>query len=392
MEKEKLIYNPNFEKYFEINYNLLLKLYNEDDRMKEHRERNGNNQTDISNTLGVMAMQSWLLHQWANGMKEFRLDFENNSAKNADKYDEVSAMTLFEINKILEIENSTPEDFDKLSKHFQTWGFIDVPTYLFSSYITKLNLHYLNQLTSVYKDNNKTYNELLKHIKGKEELLKEKKINSSRLEETLEKISQLEKQIIRPSNYDINSLAEYYINCFLKKRGKPSLRDLEKGSNYNKDKWGKSIFSNPEFLLLVTHKLKKIVQLNPELEISANDVSNDFLKRYTKIQETERKKFYSSKGVKNFNENIFKDYMEQTAFRQKVINKAQYQVKWLFWNRHPSYIKEEMKSKSNLLISVIGIIIAENLKFLISTYGLRIVIISIFVVIAMWIMIVKIRS
>ena len=51
-----------------------------------------------------------------------------------------------------------------------------------------------------------------------------------------------------------------------------------------------------------------------------------------------------------------------------------------------------MKSKSNLLISVIGIIIAENLKFLISTYGLRIVIISIFVVIAMWIMIVKIRS
>ena len=90
-------------------------------------------------------------------------------------------------------------------------------------------------------------------------LIEESKFYKSLSEKQQEKFDQeievMRKKIITPKGYEIDDLVKYYIDIAIQKKGVPATRDLEKSSEYKKDKWNKKILKNYDFVLKLNTEL-----------------------------------------------------------------------------------------------------------------------------------------
>lgn len=120
-------------------------------------------------------------------------------------------------------------------------------------------------------------------------------------EEYEKEIEYLRKKLITPKRYDIPELAEYYLKVAKKVRTKPSLRELEKGSDYNKDKWQKKIYNDVEFVMTLIGKLEKEKDKLPEKLYK--ELFREWTEKLSEIQKKDRNIRNKSKA-KEYKENI----------------------------------------------------------------------------------------
>lgn len=98
-------------------------------------------------------------------------------------------------------------------------------------------------------------------------LTEEKKIELYEEKKKYENIIvNLNSKIVKPKAYDKENLAEYYFKVALLKKSKPSLRDLEKGSDWNKDKWNKHLNTDYKLIGNIFMKLQEEKNKNTKLE------------------------------------------------------------------------------------------------------------------------------
>ena len=107
-----------------------------------------------------------------------------------------------------------------------------------------------------------------------------------------EEIKYLKSQIVKVKFYDRESLAEYFFQIAKCKKWKPSLRDLEKGSeDWKKDKWGYSLKNDYKLIGNIFMRLHEEKNRNAKLENESwfQNLYNEFQNKFADIQMKESK-------------------------------------------------------------------------------------------------------
>ena len=116
-----------------------------------------------------------------------------------------------------------------------------------------------------------------------------------------------ESKIVTPKGYEVFELSDFYIKLAKRIKGKPSLRDLEKGSDYKRGKWEKNIFKDVEFIISL---LAKLQNNKDKLSENLNKILIEYwTEKYKKIQEKEIK-LQNKSRAKEYNDNIFNEENE----------------------------------------------------------------------------------
>ncbi len=145
---------------------------------------------------------------------------------------------------------------------------------------------------------NKVYNsiiesELYKSLTEKQKLEFEKEINIAN------------SKIVRPKNYDKENLADYYFDVAKRKKGNPSVRDLAKGSEWNKDKWNDALKNDYKLIGNIFMRLQTEIKSNTKLtkedwfKIMYNEYQIKFADEQLKLSKNQNKSY-----AREFKENI----------------------------------------------------------------------------------------
>ena len=111
-------------------------------------------------------------------------------------------------------------------------------------------------------------------------------------------------KIVNPKSYDKENLADYFFEVAKRKKGRPSSRDLAKGSEWNKDKWG--IVLKNDYVLIgnIFMRLQIEIKNNPKTEnqVWLKDLLSEYQNKFADIQIKESN---SNKSfAKKFDDNI----------------------------------------------------------------------------------------
>lgn len=110
------------------------------------------------------------------------------------------------------------------------------------------------------------------------------KLTNANILEYTKQLELLKKNIIPFKGNDTDSLTEFYINVMHRIKDKPSLNDLEKGSNIDRSKWNRHINKNQKFIYALFGDLQQLHSKNPKIEYISK--TYDFIsQKLLKLQE-----------------------------------------------------------------------------------------------------------
>lgn len=168
----------------------------------------------------------------------------------------------------------------------------------FSVFVNEVEWNFYNQKEQVTKAINYVnvvFNKLTENKKTEFAKLKEEYEND---------VKQLNAKIIKPKSYDRENLADYFLDVAKRKHGKPSVRDLEKGSSIQKDKWNRWLNEDYRLIGNIFMRLQEEIKHNPEIENKEwfKNLLTQYQIKFAEMQSKERR-LQNKSFAKNFNEN-----------------------------------------------------------------------------------------
>jgi hypothetical protein len=230
----------NFKKHYLVNKNYYISEWGFDGQL--------NDELNVKEILGAIY-----------NLKVKHLDYDTIDGIKENEKIEIEAGIIKAIKNFSQIENIKETDWKNLEEYCNVnryentvsyWlglAFVQIRKIVLDLEIRNLGekKELIEQLHTQHIISEKQKGNLLKHLVEKEAELKI-----------------AESKIIKTKGYEPLELVDYYINCMHKAKAKPSVRDLEKGSDYNKDKWNTKILKDFEFVIFLNTKLQKLLDNN----------------------------------------------------------------------------------------------------------------------------------